>query len=177
MKSVMYATAAVVLMAATPVNAFNFGDTTNNYGGQGGDASASASAGAVAGASANSTNRNTNKNYNTNTNVNTQGQLQGQGQGQVQGQSVDISTPQFTYGVHGVIGSSNNSPCGRVTIAVPNSGHNCTAREEANLWMVLGGMYRSPDALVREAARAAIVSWAMNDTTARKTARALGYIK
>ena len=70
-------------------------------------------------------------------------QLQGQAQGQLQGQSqsayqgnkqstsVNIDTPRFTYGVQALIGSTNNSPCGRTFFGIPASGDNCTARQEA----------------------------------------------
>lgn len=83
MKTIILTSVAIFALSVSAASAtgLKFGDTTNNYGGRGGDATAIA--GASAGASANVGVRNTN----TNVNHNAQGQLQGQGQFQGQGQT------------------------------------------------------------------------------------------
>lgn len=99
-----------------------------------------------------------------------QGQIQGQAQGQSQNTSVNVETPKFTYGIFGQIGSSNNSPCGRVFLGIPASGENCTARMEAQ------ALYNAvlPAYGEKKAAQAAMHHLCANDRTMRNTLVAIG---
>lgn len=102
-----------------------------------------------------------------------QGQLQGQHQSQANSQStsVNIDNPWATLGV--VLGSSNNSPCGRTFFGIPASGHNCTVRMEAQaIYQSLAPMYGK-----KAAARGAVHHLCANDRTMRSTLVAIGACK
>jgi len=81
--------------------------------------------------------------------------------------------PQFTYGVFGQIGSSNNSPCGRTFFGIPASGENCTARMEAQ------AIYNATLPMLgeRAASRAATMHLARMDKTMRDTLIAAGVVR
>ena len=82
-------------------------------------------------------------------------------------------TPDFSYGVFGQIGSTNNSPCGRTFFGIPASGENCTARMEAQaLYNSMVGLYGE-----KRASQAAILHLGRNDTTMRKTLIAAGVLR